>query len=36
MKPKMRIIGIDNFENMDIKKLQEDTNERNFIEKFIE
>ena len=36
MKPKMRIVGIDNFENMDIEKLQEDINERNFKEKFKE
>ena len=31
----MRIVGIDNFENMD-KKLQKDINERNFKEKFKE
>ena len=32
----MRIVVIDNFEIMDIKKLQDDINERNFKEKFKE
>ena len=36
MKPKIRIDGIDNFENMDLRKLEEDINERNFKEKFKE
>ena len=32
----MRIVGIHNFVNMDIKKLQEGINKRNFKEKFKE
>ena len=36
MKQKMRIFGIDNSEIMDIQKLQDDINERNFKEKFKE
>ena len=36
MKPKMGIVEIDNSEIMDIKKLQDDINERNFKEKFKE